>query len=846
MSRLEKAVQSGGCSAFSMRFQTGFPAEILSEPNPFASGKNVVFGDIIHPDDYQPFCEVVNEIIIGRSDEIKVHARILTDGEYKWYYISALAVRRDDGSLKEVDGMMFDVSAYLEGNGDDAVMRRFRKKSSESLSSAQEKLSLVDILGEDYLIRVQKPFSQISGLFSLMTDAEGNYIAVASGQDKRVNLNKMNFQRKKSIRVRHQDVASWIIASDDQELVDENAQLLETMVQTVAGIANSYVVLVEEMDNSQNANKLLGQNFEDQILINNIYSLILQSSNTKSAIGSIIPLITDYFDLEDILFCSEDSLPVKVYRWDSSGILLPVVCEATYVYELDKELDFSGIACASEKEMHCDKGRNRSCVLSRTYKNGRSGGVILFISGKSDRVWSNRDRNLIKNLTQILSTVIYKSFTEDELTASQERLERLAYYDRTTNIPNRSMFERDFRSLVEGSKSGAVIAVEITNIKTFSEIFSCEYADDIVKSFAEYISALPSNAEKKVYRFSNDILLITMTGSTREEARQFAQLILTKFRSPWYLNDNEHHLEVYAGVTIFPQDAEDIDDCIKAATHTLRLAKERKFTDAACYSEGLEEQLNDNQQVKKLIIDAMENDYRGFYFLFQPVVSMNDGTLHCCEANLFWGNEDMTVSRDRYLPIIDRLGLSTQMYRYAVDHICEFCASVRESGFDKFRVSFAIPENILNTDVCIEALRSSLLEYALPPSAISISVSESARTLNAGNMFLKQLSKIGVNIIADDSGESFFTVSPLDNPAVKTVKIRSSRFTDDPISSAYMRSVIQMAHDKGIAVCIRGVDNPEIFQRIRKFDVDLVEGIFNGRPLRDHEFIEKLCPCRTE
>ena len=200
----------------------------------------------------------------------------------------------------------------------------------------------------------------------------------------------------------------------------------------------------------------------------------------------------------------------------------------------------------------------------------------------------------------------------------------------------------------------------------------------------------------------------------------------------------------------------------------------------------------------------------------------------------------MTVPRSQFLPIIDQLGLSKEIYRFVVDNVCKFCADVREMGVSNFRVSIAIPENILSTETSVEALRSALLEYSLPPSAISISVSEGARTLYSGNIFLRQLSKIGVNIIADDLGNSYFTSAPLDNPDVKTLKIRSERLTDNAVSRAFMQSVIKLAHSKGIAVCVRDVDTPATFNAIRSFDIDLVEGCFNGRPLRDKEFMEKM------
>ncbi len=840
MSRLERAVSDSGSCAFAMKFCAGFPAEILSGCNPFSDGSSAVLGDIIHPDDYQPFCEVINEIINGKVDEIKVHARILSDGVYKWYYISGRAAKKDDGTLAELDGMMFDVTDYLECDGDDEVMRRFRKKMGAFFGAKEENVSLRDILGEDYLLRIQKPFAHISGLYSVITDSAGE-LSVSSDGEGRINVNKMNYQRKKAIVVRHKSLATWVIASDTQEAVDENAQLLGILAETVSGIANSYVVLNEEMENAQSANRMLGQNFEDTILINNIYSLVLESKTIKTAFSSIIPLISEYFGLCDIMYCSDTTRPIRIYGWDKSGMMLPVVSDITDNDRLYKQLDDMGLVCVHESELHDPRGADRSFALVRTYLNGKSNGVIVYISPKSDRSWSNRERKQLRNLTQILCMVISRAFTEEQLTASQERLEHLAYYDVTTNIPNRSMFERDFKSAVMGGESGSVIALELSNMKQLSEYFSLELAEEVLKSAAEYIAALPYSGQKSVYRFSHDMLFVALSGSSEEEAKQLAQAILTKFRSPWYQGSNELHLEVYAGITGFPRDAEDFGDFVKAATSTLRLAKERKLNDAACYSEGIEDKLEDSLRVKEIIKTAAENGFSGFYFLYSPIVSPKTGALRCCEANLFWGDDDISIPRDRFLPIIDRMGMSEQIYCFVVDKVCEFCAMVRENGIRHFRVSLAIPDNILESDICIDALRTSLLEYALPPEAISLSVSEKGY----GGVVFKRLAKIGVNIIADDRHDGFFDASFLNNEDIRTVKIRGSRFLDNSVSSSFMRSVIMDAHDRNISVCVKDVDNAEVFEKICKFDVDLVEGLFNGRPLRSEEFIEKLLPKRA-
>ncbi len=836
---LSNAVENSGNVAFSMSFRQGFPAKILAGNSPLGTtGETIVMGEAVHPDDYQPFCEEISHVIAGTSDEIKVHARLNSDGEYQWYYITG-KVRQSSAMLDFIEGMMFNVTSYLDCEGEDIVMRRYRSKHTVRIND-QNTYTLRDILGEDYLVRIQQPFSQTKGLYSAIIDSDGTVIS-PKGQDRRINLNKMDYQRKKNIRVRHQSMGSWIITGDNQQAVDGNSQLLDTMVHTVSSVANSYVALVDEMETSQNANKMLGQNFEDQILVNGVYSIFLQSPDTKTAIRSITLLISEHFGLSEIEFCTDDLNPVKSYRLDKSGMVLPIMISFDCKKEIREELDYSGIVCTDMKTIGQDRdGKNRSCVLARTYEQGSNRGVLLYTAKTSGREWSSRERSLLKNLTQLLSTVIYKLFLEEELRNSRTRLERIAYYDVSTNIPNRSMFERDFNEEITENRSGAVLAVEFSNLKNISEIYGFGYSDDILKSCAEYIQALPCSVQKKVYRFSGDILLITLSGVQREEARQFAQAVLTKFRSPWYLHENEHHIRVYAGFTIYPHDAESVQACVSAATHTLRLAKERMCEDAVCYSEGLEDNLTDNLLVKKLITDAAESGFQGFYYLYQPVLEMNTGALHCCEATLYWGNEDMTVPRDRFLPIIDQLGLAKQLYSFATDQLCKFCASVREKGFPDFRVSFNIPENILNSEISVEVLQNTLLEHSLPPSAISISVSESAGTLNSSSVYLQLLSKMGINIIADDTGVGYFTAEPLGNPAVKTLKIKASRLTGDSVSTAFVKSLIKLAREKNIAVCARDIDSPKDLSALSGYDVDLIEGIFNGRPLRDKEFIEKM------
>ena len=72
---------------------------------------------------------------------------------------------------------------------------------------------------------------------------------------------------QKVIRIEQQDAAYWTIASDNKALVDKYSNILDILSTTVSRLANSYVLVLKEIDNSRNTSKILGQSIEEQIFL---------------------------------------------------------------------------------------------------------------------------------------------------------------------------------------------------------------------------------------------------------------------------------------------------------------------------------------------------------------------------------------------------------------------------------------------------------------------------------------------------------------------------------------------------------------------------------------------------
>ncbi|MCH5203152.1 MAG: EAL domain-containing protein [Oscillospiraceae bacterium] len=836
MSKLERALKYSGNYAFSMKYKAGFPVEFLGERDLAPA----LMSSMIHPDDYMPFCEAVNDVIDGRNRRLNSHSRLNLDGTYKWYYISATPERSSENST-EFLGVMNDVSEYLECGAEDAVIENFKCKLSKTFEKGNEPPSLSEILGENYLELIQQPFAKTKGLYSAIVSPSGHIIACANGQSKSINLNKMSYQRKKSIRIKHMTVADWVIAGENLDDINENSQLLDIMVQTVSNIANSYIVIGEEVENSQNANKLLGENFEDQMLINGIYTSVLKCKTTFETFGRIIPLLKDYFALDRIIFCIDTENPPKVYHWDEKGAIIPASGDFISNEKINEELDINPIVCVNEDEVRGTKSElNRSCALSRIYDNGDARGVFMFISHQSGRTWTNRERKVLRSITQVLTTLIYRSFTENKLALSQEHLQRLAYRDAATGIPNRTAFESDFASLVQDGKNGAVITFEIANYKAMTKSYGCQYADGIVGSIAEYLAAIPSGDPISVYLFKSYILFVMIENADKDTALAFAKRILEKFSRTWYYDDTNHEIEMYASVSFFPDEVYTAEEYENSASETLKFEKGEDSLNGSIIIADSENKLDENIRIRKMLSNDAQNGFDGFYYLYSPITDADSGNLISCECRLFWKREGFIAPRDKIFPIIERLGLLSELYEFELNKVCAFCTNVRGMGYPNFRVGFEYPRFGLDSDDFVVATKKILEAYSLPPNAIGVSISESSGTLATSSVSLKRLSELGINIISEDKGRSFLTETLFKTPYVNIAKISSKRLHGDEVSSNYLKALIEKAHKSGITVCVSGVDNDKTQKLARKFNVDLIQGTVNGQPLHSGDFAEKL------
>lgn len=798
--------------------------------------------EIIHPDDIPPITEMFTDVSFEEEKTFEAHCRFMVGEDYHWFFLSCKAVYAEYGRPVRFEGTMCDVSTYLECAGDDLVYNEFRKKHNIRLTELKKGApGLADVLDIDYLTSIQRPFAGPQ-TFSAIYDEKGKLICAPKAQHKSLQADDFAYQKKKNIRINHQVSGTWVLAARTQELLDENVQLWETLVQTVSRMANAFVVVMSEMDNSQNANKLLGQNVEEQILLNNIYAIIMESKTPDVALSSVMELVGDYFRLDRITIIDRVDFKQELcWCRDYKYRNLPLDINSENVQSFkaireDLELTSSAFSDAQTNEL--GKFGVKAYAIFKLINSGSFDSLILYQMIEKEHIWTQRERKQLRNISQIVSSLMMRKETQDKLEESQKRMRQLAFYDAIYNIPNRARLNKDLDKLIKKGGKGSLLAFKVTNTRSLSAVYGHTYSDMLLRSIAQYLGELPVKGIG-VYYFTNAIFMLNLPDCTADEAKNLAEMLIYRFSKPWRFGEDEHYIHCSLGIAFYPENGKDAEELCKAASTAMYRAREFKQNSYAFYSGSLERTklfaANLEQHIKKCINDNM----RGFSLRFQPSFSAEDGSITGCESFVRWHDEQYgNIPNSTLFPMAENLGLSHIIDGWVMERSCIFCKQMQDMGLENLTVSVNLTAGEPQSGEIVSQVRHCLETSGIDPSSLILEIPVKANIFYSDSThILHDLRSLGVNIAIDKYGTGNISLKVLKNSYVSIVNIPAKLFLnhEDEFDSELVGAVVNLAKCRGLTVCVKGVEDKEQLNAAQQYAIDRMQGYYCSRPLSEEE-----------
>jgi diguanylate cyclase (GGDEF)-like protein/PAS domain S-box-containing protein len=154
----------------------------------------------------------------------------------------------------------------------------------------------------------------------------------------------------------------------------------------------------------------------------------------------------------------------------------------------------------------------------------------------------------------------------------EEEIQRLAFYDALTGLPNRRRLITYLQELVDSAEyevsNGAVIFIDLDNFKTLNDTFGHEVGDDFLKIVAKRLV----NAVRKndlVGRLGGDEFVVVLQNDNSENFKiaveKIAKKILKAMEQPYMVYAHEHHSAASLGIYFFNPEIDTVTEILQRA-----------------------------------------------------------------------------------------------------------------------------------------------------------------------------------------------------------------------------------------------------------------------------------------
>jgi len=153
-----------------------------------------------------------------------------------------------------------------------------------------------------------------------------------------------------------------------------------------------------------------------------------------------------------------------------------------------------------------------------------------------------------------------------------------ATHDFLTGLPNRTLFTDHYALALAGArryhKKLAILMLDIDHFKNINDALGHHCGDLLLKEFGKRLSEITRKTDT-VSRLGGDEFIMLMTEAADiESVDTIAQRILEHVRTPFMLSDHEAKITSSVGISIYPDDGEDLGILIKFADTAMYQAKQ--------------------------------------------------------------------------------------------------------------------------------------------------------------------------------------------------------------------------------------------------------------------------------
>lgn len=487
-----------------------------------------------------------------------------------------------------------------------------------------------------------------------------------------------------------------------------------------------------------------------------------------------------------------------------------------------------------------------------TYRIKQVGGNVIWVFDRGEVV----ERDAEGKPTRMIGAA--QDITQQKL--DQEQIEKLAFYDPLTDLPNRRLLQEHINLAINQNKntdtSSALMFLDFDNFKNLNDTCGHKVGDNLLVAVAQRLK-FSLGEHHNIARFGGDEFVIIINNLDSDHHRAVKQVMAWSdklhgcFEQTFTLNRDsiskqlltpiDYQLTVSMGVTIFNGlHSIEPDELLKLADLALYRAKTEGRNRTVVFDPCMQEDLVKSQGILNDFSRAIKNNE--FELFYQPQLDINNQLIGL-EALLRWPQKDLQIYPSGYLspydfiPMAEETGLIIPLGNWVLS---QACVQLKKWGSDPDLKNISVSINISAKQIAqadfIKEFFAIVDRHHIEPQRLKIEITESILLHDVTDTInkLQLIKERGIRISLDDFGTGYSSLSYLKRLPVDEIKIDQAFVRDimtDESDAIMVKAIIDLSKNFGVDVIAEGVETDQQLHKLIGFGCFKFQGYLFSKPL---------------
>jgi diguanylate cyclase (GGDEF)-like protein len=462
-----------------------------------------------------------------------------------------------------------------------------------------------------------------------------------------------------------------------------------------------------------------------------------------------------------------------------------------------------------------------------------------FESGIEDTASAIHDRG-----GQVIGAVVVFHHVNPERAISLQ----IAQHDFLTKLPNRLLLNDRLTQAISFARRRssrlAVLFLDLDRFKAVNDTLGHAIGDQLLQSVAERLVICVRRSDTVSRHGGDEFVVLLSQVEHAEDAAVSARKMITALAMPHSIGEQALQITASIGVSIYPDDGQDVEELIRGADAAMYRAKGTGGNSYEFLGSELTVRSAERQSFEGDLRDALERQQ--FVLHYQPKMNLETGAITGVEALLRWRHPVRgLVPPVHFIPFAEASRLMVPIGQWVLREACGQARAWLDAGLRTGPMAVNISSAEFRHRDFLQNLRAILEDTRLGARHLELELTEGALMQHpqSTTVVLRALKAVGVQLAIDNFGTGYSSLSQLKRLPIDALKVDQSfvkGITTDPDDAPIVSAAISMGKNLKQRVVAEGVETREQLTFLQAQHCGEGQGYYFSQPVAATQFAELL------